>query len=172
MFAKGDQHLVFDLNQNVKESVTINDLPFLLPLIETTQKVENHFVLDISKDRFQLWFSNGVKLFPIEEDVAKSFSELFDDLDSNADVNFGSYRGKVPTYHGHRAKPEEDEKNKEKYFRYMDNQLSTYFKNHDLKVILGGTTENIADWKSRATSRYYLEPDLGKPVGDFRIRNS
>ncbi|NLJ95335.1 MAG: hypothetical protein GX326_07605 [Clostridiaceae bacterium] len=167
MFVKGDQRLVFDLNQSVKESATVKDLPFLVPLIEATQIAEDHFVLDISKDRFQLWYSNGVRLFPIEEDVAKSFSELFDDLDSDADVNYGSYRGKIPTYHGYRAKPEEDEKNKEKYFRYMDNQLSTYFKNHDLKVLLGGTTENIADWKNRATSQYYLDQDLGKPVGDF-----
>lgn len=167
LFIKGNQSHSFDLNQTVKESVNINTIPFLLPLLEARQNVTEHFVLNLSKDRFQLWLSNGTNLLPVDENIAVPFADLFNDLDNNSEVNYGSYKGKMTTYHGHRSKAEEEEKNIEKYFRYLDDKLSDYFSQYGHMVLLGGTSENVAAWKQKAKAHYYLEEDLGKPVNDY-----
>lgn len=161
------EQVVHNLAMSVKSKVVVGGPFHLLPLIQSEQNLEEHFILDIGKDRFQLWFGNGTSLYEIKGEIAASFDELYNDLDANADVNFGSYSGTRTAFHGHRSKSEEEEKNKEKYFRYLDDTLSEFFDRYGFKVFIGGTTENIADWKSKVSASYYIEEDLGKPVSDF-----
>lgn len=170
LFARGDEIILHDLMEEVQPLVSLQNTLHLLPLIKAKQGLEQHFILEPSKDRYQLYFGTGSNLIPIKGEVAQSFEDLYDDLDANADVNFGSYQGAGTegAFHGHRAKPEQEEIDKEKYFRYLDDTLGEFFAKHGFRVIVGGTKENIAQWMREVEDKpYYLEQHLNKPIRDY-----
>lgn len=169
VFIRGDALITYNLTKDVPAKAYVKDTLHLLPLFTAEQALEQHFILEPSRDRYQLYFGNGSEVLPIEGKVALSFQELYDDLDANANVNFGSYTGSgnESGYHGHRAKPEMEEKDKEKYFRYLDDTLGEFFDRYNFKVIVGGTKENVSQWMREVDEPFYIEEDLGKPVRDF-----
>lgn len=135
----------------------------MLPLIQYLDESGTGYLLDLSKDRFELFRVTRTRIAEVEQDEIKSkFSELFDDLDADADLNFGRYGdGGATVYHGHRTKSAEEEKDREKYFRYIDSKLPEVI--GEEPVILAGTVDNIAEYKKFAKEDIYTEEAIDKP---------
>lgn len=168
LFAWADTIEQLDLNHPVEDYVTVSDRPDILPLIEALEGEGACYVLDLQKDDFTVYQVEGETFQPLDhEDLPKNFAELFDDFDNDADLNVGSYAGKEGAYHGHRAKSEEAEKDKEKYYRYLAKTLTAFFREKGRPVVLAGVKENIADWRMIEDHPIYLKDELGKPVRDY-----
>lgn len=164
----GKRLLIYNLSEPVDDMVVVQDILHLLPLLSAEQHISAHYILDISRDRFNLYRGDGAKYSEVTDHGALSFDELYDDLDSNADVNFGSYAGKGGTaFHGHRSSPDMKEKDQEKYYRYLSENLTPYFVKKGLPVILSGVSENMSVWHATTSNDIYLKEDLGKPFHDF-----
>lgn len=168
LFLRDGKLLIYNLSEAVEKKVVVQDILHLLPLLSAEQHISAHYVLDIGRDRFSLHHGDGAKYTEIKDHGVLSFNELYDDLDSDSDVNFGSYAGKGGVaFHGHRSPAEMKEKDKEKYYRYLADNLTPFFVEKGLPVILSGVRENMADWHSVTSNDLYLKEDLGKPFRDF-----
>ena len=165
VLAVGDEVEVFKLFYAPPAQVHVGQHFHLLPLLGLFERLDAAYLVDISRDRFAAYRVNRYSMEPVQPgDVKASFPELFRDFDPNADLNVGTYSGLVGTHHGHRAKPEEIEKDREKYFRYLDDAFAGIHKEEGLPFILAGTTENIAAYRAIAKGNFYTEGAIDQPL--------
>lgn len=165
ILAVDDEIEIFQLYYQPAPKVFLGENFHIISLLAYLETYDEVLVADLSKDRVKLYLANRYTNEPFESEAIKtSFPELFDDFDSNASLNFGSYTGNESAYHGHRAKPEEVEKDREKYFRYLDTTFGEIYKLEKRPVLLAGTVENIAAFKNVAKENVYLSAEVPKPL--------
>lgn len=170
VLAEKDDIKTFHLENTMPARVWVDGQFDLLPLIQYFDAEGTAFVLDLSKDRFNLYHVTRNRVREVEQDeIVSKFSELFDDLDANSDLNFGSYGGAQggagTAYHGHRTKSAEVEKDREKYFRYIDSRLPDVI--NDAPVILAGTVDNTAEYKKFSKEDIYTGATIEKPFDNL-----
>lgn len=160
----------FRLEREVPSYVVVDDSFYLVPLLQYFDPMGNAYLMDLSKDRFTLYRVSRNMIEEVDQDLIKtSFAELFDDFDANADVNFGSYGGGNAAYHGHRAKPEEEEKDRDKYFRYIDAKLPGVLRDEEIPVILAGIPDNTSEYKKLSKGDFYLDQTIDKPFDSMDL---
>ena len=165
VLAAGDQMASFQLDTPLEKQIIIGKHFHLAPVYPLLQSIGQAFLTDISRDRFSIYqvSREGIDQVVLP-DVKASFPELFDDFDANADLNVGSYSGLAGTHHGHRARPEEIEKERDKYFRYLDEAFIKLHKDTGLPMILAGTESNLAEYRRLAKGDFYLDGAIQKPL--------
>lgn len=160
-----DRVETFMLRYPVSEAWYAGDCFNIFPLFTLHQIIDESYLVDLSKDRIELYCVNVDSVEKVREsDLKTSFSELFDDFDADANLNVGTYSGLKGTHHGHRTKPEELEKDREKYFRYLDKAFEKIHKSSGRRFILAGTAENLSVFKKLSQGRYYYDRTLDKPL--------
>lgn len=165
VLADGQGLNTFLLEQTIPAKMVVEEHFYIVPLMKYYDPIGMGYLVDLGKDRFGFYRVTRNAISEVEQDEIKtSFPELFDDLDVNANLNFGSYGGGYSSFHGHRAKPEQQEKDREKYFRYIDKMLAEYFSNNDTPVILSGIPSNIAEFKKYAKAGFYTDQSIEKPL--------
>lgn len=153
---------VFELSHSPQQRLVVDEHFYLIPLMRHQGEHEAAYLIDLSKDRITFYRIEGEQAIMIEpEQIKTSFPEMFDDFDADSQVNFGSYKGGQVAYHGHRSKSEEQQKDREKYFRYLDQRLPEVVGN--APVIVAGVTENVTEFRKLAKSDNYLEQTIDKP---------
>lgn len=157
----------FRLDQTVPERVYQGTDFDVVPLLRYYEEAHDGYLVDLSRDRVRLFRVNQYGATEMEEaDFIKNFPELYDDLDPENRMHMGGTRTDQSVMHGHRAKPEEVEKDRTKYFRYVDETLRKYVK-PGVPVILSGTTENVADFKELAKGDFYTDKVIDKPFSSI-----
>lgn len=153
----------FRLEQTIPPKMVAGEHFDLVPLLRYYDTVYSGYLIDISRDRVRLYRVNQNGAEEVAEaDVIKNFPELFDDLDPEQRMHSGGTRSDMSVMHGVKAKPEEVEKDRIKYFRYIDDQLKKYVAK-DTPVIVAGTSENVAEFKSLAKADFYTEQSIEQP---------
>ena len=165
VLAAGDQIASFQLDTPLEKQTVVGKHFHLAPIYPLLQSIGQAFLTDISRDRFSIYqVSRDIIDQVVLPDVKASFAELYDDFDANADLNVGSYSGLAGTYHGHRARPEEIEKDRDKYFRYLDEAFTKLHKDTGLPMILAGVENNLAEYRQLAKGDFYLDSAIKKPL--------
>lgn len=154
---------VIRLTGVVPEVVVVGEQFHILPLINYYQLPNNYYLLDISRDRFKIYELSSESIKELETpEIHEKFSDLFDDKD--LENNLVSTGGAETAFHGHKAKPEIDEIEREKFFRYLSKELGNFFKAKGNPIILFGTTENVADFKEIAKDDLKIFATIDKPL--------
>lgn len=157
----GKEVEIFNLDYQVPEIANVGDSFHLKPLFYFDKIFSGLYLADISKDRISLYEAGVTGVEPVTDtDIKMAFDELFDDFDANSNLNVRS----SGMTHGHRARPEEVEKDRDKYFQYLDKEFEKLSKENDKKFIFAGTSENISQFKNTSKGNYYLEHSISKPV--------
>ena len=148
---------IFNLNGNIKESFTVSENFHLLPLLNYYEIPNDYYFLDLSKDSIGIYsYKNGI-LNKEDTEIYEKFNQLFSDKDNEIE---GSHtRGASNSFHNYHTSSSEDEKNREKYFRYLNDELKDFLKNKEEKLILFGTTENISEFVSISDIELYESID-------------
>lgn len=156
---------IFSLDYSVPEIASVGDSFHLKPLFYFDQIFAGLYLADISRDRVGLYEVGSKGLEALEDtDIKTAFVDIFDDFDANSNVNVGA----SGTLHGHRAKPEEVEKDRDKYFQYLDKEFDKLSKENDKKFILAGTSENTSKFKNLSKGSYYLDHTISKPLSSLK----
>lgn len=164
VFAVGDFLKIIHLEYR-PESLGVVAADFhVLPLFAYLESRMEALLVDLSKDRVKFHTVSRYAQKPYNtDDIKTAFPELFDDFDHDSGKNVGSYGGLEPSHHGHRAKPEEVEKDREKYFRYLDRALTAEYQKHKRPVLMSGTTENLAAYRQLIKGDFYLDKYIDQP---------
>lgn len=137
---------IFRLNGNIEEELYIGEHFDIIPLIDYYELPNDYYFLDLSKDRFSLYSYKDGKLNETDNEIYKRFTDLFDDRD--IEVEGSPTKGKSDSVHGYHTSSSVEEKERDKYFRYLADELKTFLQNKEEKLILFGTTENISEFKN------------------------
>lgn len=171
VLAAGGQLAAFKLDEATDNRVMVGSHFHLLPIYPLLQSTAQAYLTDISRDRFSIYKVSREGREQVElPDVKASFPELFDDFDKDSNLNVGSYSGLVGTHHGHRARAEEVQKDREKYFRYLDEAFTKLHKQTGLPMILAGTDSNLAQYRGLAKGGFYLEGAITQPLDSMDHR--
>ncbi|MDD4081223.1 MAG: hypothetical protein PHP02_07400 [Eubacteriales bacterium] len=165
VLAGGPHVATFLLEHTVEPKTVVGAHYHLLPLYPLLPSITQAYLADISRDRFSMYLVSREGIAQVETpEIKASFPELFDDFDTNSDLNSGSYAGMAGTYHGHRARPEEVRKDREKYFRYLDDAFAKRHRETGLPIILAGMEQNLVEYRSLAKGDFYLDGSINKPL--------
>lgn len=163
LIADGEETFIKKVNGRIPEKVFVGEKPYLLPLFDGYEKMDEYVALDIGKDCFALYELGAGKVESFTLDGVKMrFDELFDDRDVN-DHDKNSTNGSTTSYHGHTTKSQNDEKEQEKYFRYVSDEVAKGLKEDDRKLILFGTTVSVAAFKKIAGDKLDIHLSIEKP---------
>ncbi len=166
--AVGNRMEVFPLNYTTQTIGLLGTAFHLLPLFRLEDTLGDAYLVDLSRDRFSMYLINPLSMHEVQTpDVKQSFPELFDDFDANANLRVGSFAGKSGMFYGHRARPEEVEKDREKYFRYLSDSFARLHRESGMHFLLAGTTETVTRFRQIATGQKYLDGTLDKPLDDM-----
>lgn len=169
IFACGELLETFRLQYSVKEKISVARAFHVQPIFAHQEIYGKHYLIDLAKDRFKMYSINQDKIDEMNDiEIKTSFSELYDDFDTDSNINVGTYGGLSGMYHGHREKSEENKKDREKYFRYLDREFKKLHQLDDSHFIFAGTSENIAIFKSISQESYYHELTINHPLASLK----
>lgn len=132
------------MSRRPSEYVTVEDRFRIIPLLNNYEQLNDTFILDIAKDRFELYFGDYSGIREVEmAGVEKTFTELFPQTDTQYSLD--GQAGNVLFY---RRKDKSDLKEDEriKFFRHVAQSLREFI-GPDMPLVLFGTTENVATFK-------------------------
>ena len=165
VLAANDHLEIIKLRQDFVPSVTVSEYYNVLPLLAYYDEARDVYIAELRKDALQMFVGNQYEAQPIEvEGIETSFYDIYDDMDSENIRNVA--RGGVAT-HGHATKSDNVEADRNKYFRYLDNELTKLSKEDQIPILLAGTAENIAAFKKQASSKAYLDVTIQKTISDL-----
>ncbi|NLD88285.1 MAG: hypothetical protein GX633_08530 [Clostridiales bacterium] len=143
-----------NLNGRVNEKVFVSDHFYLLPLINYYELPDEYLFLDLSKDRFSLYSYKEGTLNQKNPEIYDRFTELFPDRDLGAvgSVPIGGRSGAV---YDHTTVVDVKERDREKYYRYLNRELKVFLQEKQAKLILFGTTENVTEFQNMADFEIY-----------------
>lgn len=139
-----DEPHIIKMSRQPSEYVTFEDRFRIVPLLNDYEQLNDTFILDIAKDRFELYFGDQAGIREVEiQGVEKTFNELFPITDTQYALDGQS--GNVLFY---RRKDKSDLKEDEriKFFRHVAEALREFI-GPDMPLVLFGTTENVATFK-------------------------
>ena len=141
----------------------------LRPLFALDEVVDEFYLVDLSKDRIELYRAGMNTLDAVDQqDIETHFSDLFSDFDVDANLNVGTYSGLTGMHHGHHTKAAETEKEREKYFRYLDGKFEALHRTSGKRFILAGTADNLAVFKKLSQHRLYYDLTIEKPLSSLQ----
>ncbi|KAF5068496.1 Bacterial archaeo-eukaryotic release factor family 3 [anaerobic digester metagenome] len=156
---------IHHLTYPVPASIKIGHEFHVLPLLRYQEGEPEAFLADISRNRLRLYYFDGHTVKAVRPaGLEQDFYDLFDDFDPDSDGGSGNFNGLVGSYHGGWSKAEEERKDREKYFRYLDNAFTRLYKDQPMPVILSGTTENLSAFREIAKGDFYAEAAIDKPL--------
>lgn len=149
------------------ERVVVDESFHLLPLMNYYEFLDDSYILDISKDRFKLYHGGRQGIEEVETpELTNRFDELFSDKDNQSSVNQASGSGDGGI-HGRSTATQIEDKETEKFMRYVVSGLADLLKEKDARVILFGTRENVADFSKLAEGYFKIAKKIDKPLSSI-----
>lgn len=158
---------ILNLEGKIPERLVVGDRFHLLPLLNYYEFLNESYILDIAKDRFRLYYGSREGIEAIETpEVVQNFSDLYDDRDLQSDHH---HSGRVANFQGHQSKSEINEKETEKYLRYVAKGLGGVFKDSQLPLLVFGTTEVLSLFKDFSKGELEIYRLVDKPLSSLQI---
>ena len=168
VLASGDELAVFTLMNPVEAAVFVSKTFHILSLLAFFEEFDDVIMAELGRDRVRLYAANRYSVEPYRApDIITNFDELFDDFDNDSNLNFGSYGGQggqSGMFHGHRTSTDESDKDRDKYFKYLDEGFTQLHRHEKRPIILAGTAATIANFRKLAKGRFYLDHAIEKPL--------
>lgn len=156
---------IYRLGYPVAKSVKVGNTFHILPLLKHLEGLDEAYLADLSRNRVSLYQFDGVEALKVTpKGLEQEFSELFDDFDPQDLGGSASFKGQVGTVHANYSKTDEEEKDREKYFRYLDQGFDKLHYQNRIPVILAGTKDNIAVFKDLAKGDFYTQESIERPL--------
>ncbi|MFA7673223.1 MAG: hypothetical protein WCY62_05160 [Clostridia bacterium] len=165
VLANKNRCIVYKLHSPVKGYVTVRSSFHIKPLIQAFQSVESYQLLELSSNNFSLYQGNryGLSKIEIDPDVPRTLEAVLGNQKTEPSLTQGSFggTGRTAVYHGRGDKKDEDEKDTEKYFRYVDRYVyDNYSKVSKLPLILVSLKEYHTQFKNLSSNPYMIEESI------------
>lgn len=171
ILATSDKIEKFELTYSVAPSVKVDNTFHLLPLLKYLEGTDEAYIADLSRNRFKFYFFDGVSATPVKpEGLEEDFADLFNDFDPDS-IKSRKFNSIVGSYHGGPSKAEEVQRDREKYFRYLDSGFEQLRKLKPAPIILGGTSDNISAFRELAKGDFYLAEAIEQPLDSMNIND-
>jgi hypothetical protein len=165
VLANQNRCIIYNLHGPVKEFAVVNNSFHIKPLIQAFQSVESYQLLGLSRNNFSLYQGNryGFSEIGIGPDIPRTLGAVLGKQQTEPSLTQGSFggTGRLAVYHGQGDKKAEDDKDTEKYFRYVDHYVyDSYSKASKLPLILVSLKEYHTQFKNLSNNPYLIEESI------------
>lgn len=159
---------ILKLEGKIPERLVVGTRFHLLPLLNYYEFMNESYILDISKDRFRLYYGSREGVVEVSTpEIAQSFDELFDDKDLQGDRQHTG-RGSS-NFQAMRSRSDIDEIETEKYLRYVAKGLGQLLRDERLPLLVFGTTEVLSLFKEYSRGELDIYRMVDKPLASLQI---
>jgi len=113
------------------------------------------YIIDLSRDRVHIFDSQNLQEVKLAG-IYSNFSDYYSDFDANSNLNSGAYGGMSPTYHGHRSKSEEQQKEQSIFYQYLDTALMKLHREAGYTFVIAGLPEVLDVYLNSYENRAYI----------------
>src|SRR5665648_3068 len=133
--------IIYKLDEAVENLAIVADSLHIKPLVKIFQSVEKYQLLGLSGTEFKLYEGNkfGIKEIKTKDGVPTTLEEVLGNQHTEPSLNHSKYSGTggVATFHGSGSEKDEEKKDEEKFFRYVDKYvLENHSKTSKLPLVL------------------------------------
>lgn len=154
IFANNEQMEVCELQHKVMPKAHVGTTFLVQDLLLPEENLTKpDYLVNISRDRINVFDIDSLKEVELEGIHAR-FADYYPDFDAESNVNVGSYGGKNPNFHGHRAKAEEQQKDQTIYYQYLDRALNSLHAKKGYSFILTGLPEVLDVYLNMGNRKY------------------
>lgn len=158
---------ILKLEGKIPERLVVGPRFHLLPLLNYYEFMNESYILDIAKNRFRLYYGSREGIIGVDTpELSQNFEELFDDRDLQSDHH---HSGRVANYQGLQSKAEINEKETEKYLRYVAKGLAKLLKGDELPLLVFGTREVLSLFKEYSRDDLDIYQMIDKPLSSLHI---
>lgn len=154
IFANNEQMEVCELQHKVMPKAHVGTTFLVQDLLLPEENLTKpDYLVNISRDRINVFDIDSLKEVELEGIHAR-FADYYPDFDAESNVNVGSYGGKNPNFHGHRAKAEEQQKDQTIYYQYLNRALNSLYAKRGYSFILTGLPEVLDVYLNMGNRKY------------------
>lgn len=155
IFANNQDMEICEMEHTVLAKEHVGSTFLVQDLLLPEENIERpDYLVNLSRDRINVFDLDNFKEIQIKG-LHTKFSDYYSDFDNNSNLNSGSYGGLTATYHGHRSKSEEQQKDQTIYYQYLNNALSRLNRAQGYTFVLAGLPETLDVYlNSYGNSRY------------------
>ncbi|APX71147.1 hypothetical protein M5C72_10275 [Companilactobacillus allii] len=157
IFATNDDVQICEMNHDVEPKSHVGNT-FLIQDLFLQEELTDapQYIINISRDRINIVDVKTLKAINTEKIYTK-FADYYSDFDVDSNLNTGSYGGlNTSNYHGHRSKPEEQEKDQLIYYRYLNRELTKLSKENGYSFIISGLPEVLDTYLNNYGNSSYI----------------
>lgn len=167
VFVGKDDIKIYEMYESPKTLYTIDDHFYLLPLLENRRYIDKPVLIDLARDKFRVfkYLSKRVEEYDLPEDVHKNFKDLYDDLDNDSSLGITTKASGDAFFYGQNTSAEGREKDRERFFRYINDALLKEF-GKEKPIIIIGLNENINTFKN-LNKNLNIVKMVSKPFNDL-----
>ncbi len=164
VLANPEKCIVYSLSRTMPNlAVVANDF-HIMPLIRAFQSSDQYLLLGLGGSEFSLYQGNRYEIKPLELPAATptTMNEILGATLSEPSLGQrSSQAGGSSVFYGHGGKNDENEKDLEKFFRYIDKfVLENYSKTMKLPLVLVSLTEYQGEFKALSNNPYLMKEGI------------
>lgn len=155
IFANNETMEVCEMEHTVMPKQHVGSTFLVQDLLLPEEYVERpDYLINLSRDRINVFDTDTLQEVELAG-VHNRFDNYYDDFDADSNLNSGGYGGKEVSYHGHRSKSEEQQKDQGIYYQYLNHELSTLNREIGYTFVLAGLPEMLDVYlKNYGESKY------------------
>ena len=162
VLANKDKCIIYNLHGPVNKFAVVNTSFHIKPLIQAFQSVERYQLLGLSRNNFSVYQGNryGFSEIEIDSDIPRTLRDVLGKQQTEPSLSQGSFggTGRPAVYRGQGDKKVEDDKDTERYFRYVDRYVfDNYSKASKLPLILVSLKEYHTQFKDLSNNHYLID---------------
>lgn len=159
-----DDRYLYRLNYAVKDTAIAADSFHIKPLIRNFQYETHYYLLALTADSYQLYYSNYYSLEKVNvpQEIVDRFDGKYSTAETSTNLNVGSYGGLNPSYHGHYTTRDIADKETEQYFRFVDKVVTEFTKEDSCPILLVSLPEHQALFRSFADVPHLKQQSIEK----------
>ena len=155
IFANNESLEISEMDHQVLAKSHVGSTFLVQDLLLPEEDIEKpDYLLNISRDRINIFDLNKLKEIELGK-IKNKFSDYYSDFDANSNLNSNS-RGMSVLYHGHRAKSEEQQKDQNIYYQYLDKELRELNRGENVTFIVSGLPEVLDVYLQSYEDRDYI----------------
>lgn len=158
------QCVIYRLSRHVTESVSVGKSFHIIPLIRNFQSDDHYFILGLNKKNFVLKLANRYEIqdFTLPDTIKTELTDVLGDQYTEKRLNSISVSSNTATFHGVGGRKEEEDVDTQRFFNYVDKEVTQLCQQYKMHVLLVALPEHQGLFRNLSKNTWLLKQGVDR----------